>query len=1133
MKKIKDRDHCIPLFRKTVRIMKITILLLTLTIGGISASTYAQSFKISMEKQNTRIIEILKEIENNSEFTFFFNDNQVNVNKRTTVKAHNLSLEEVLSQIFRGLGYKYEIIGFQVLIKSDTGNKSTTNKAYQQRTKKITGYVKDITGEPVIGANVVVKGAAHGTITDATGYFTLQVPENTQLVISYIGYRNQIIQVGNASELTVRLIEDTQKLDEVVVVGYGTQKKINLTGSVASVDISKEAESRPITTMSAGLAGLSPGLYVNSSNNDPGSSASLMLRGQGTLNNSAPLVIVDGVEVSMDNVSPHDVASISILKDAASSSIYGSRAANGVILITTKQGNAGKISINYNGYASFQSVSNLMPLVDNSVEYMEMINEAARNSKLSEPYSAENIQLWREHQGDDPLLWPNTNWGKALFRNVFTTNHNLSISGGTEKLKSYVSFDFSDTPGIIENTGFKRYIVRANNQYQATPWLRIGMNLSGVFTDKERGSNGLSSLFVNSVGSVPTVVPRSPDGRYGGTNNVEDNQAAASPLWYVNGYKGDNTSHKFFSKFFMNLNPLKGLNINASYFYDFHTSKLTTIPTQNDRWNFQTNTILASGKTALYIQKSESRNSRNFMDMDISYEATVLEHLNFKFMVGASQEQFFSESMSVKKEELIDENLTELDAANGASTSSGSRTEWAMRSYFSRLNVNWKDKYLLELNIRRDGSSRFAKDNRWGNFPSMSVGWRLSEEPFMSTLKDTWLNNLKVRASYGSLGNNSIGNYDAIPVLAKTNYVLNNTPAIGFYQSAIANTAVTWESTFVTNIGVDFGLFNNQLNGSLEYYNKFTKDILMNLPAPYAHGAASIPPQNGAEVRNRGLELTLGWQGNISDFNYYIKGNFTYNKNEVVKFKGNEYSLSGIRMIKEGLPINVPYLRIVDRIVQTPEDVALVENIVKNAPIDPATGKQMNPFPYGKPELGDFLYKDLNKDGLINDDDRQVHGHGQSPEFMFGVSLGGSYKNFDISALIQGVTGLEDYFCNDYYTSVLRYSIIVNKQIVDGRWYEGRTTPARYPRLMMSNSKNTRESDFWLENKSYIKIRNIQLGYTLPKQVLSFLSVSKLRAYVGLENFFTFTSYKGLDPEISGVNYPTMKQVVLGINLSF
>ena len=998
----------------------------------------------------------------------------------------------------------------------------------QQQSRRVTGVVLDEQGTPVVGATIIEKGVpTNGAITNVDGEFSIQVTPNSVLAISFIGYKKQEINVGNNTSLRITLVEDLHSLDELVVVGYGTQKKVNVTGSVTSVDISKEAESRPITTLSASLAGLAPGLYVRSATNDPGSSASLMLRGQGTLNNSAPLVIVDGVETSMDNVAAHDVASISVLKDAASASIYGSRAANGVILITTKQGQVGKVQVNYNGYGAFQSVSNLMNLVSNSVEYMEILNEAAINSNVKPYFSEENIKLWRDNQGGDPLLWPNTDWGDALFRTAFTTNHNLAISGGTDKMRSHISFDYSDTPGIIENTGFKRYIVRANNQIQVTPWLRLGANLSGVFTDKDRGSNSLSGMFTNSVGAVPTVVVKSPDGRYGGTNNVEDNQAVASPLWYMNNYKGDNTTHKFFSNFFLNFNPFEGFNVNASYYYDIHTNKYTTLQSQNDRWNFQTNTILASGITALSVGKYEARNSKNFMDANMSYEKTFFEKLNLFVMAGASQEKFFSETMSVSKQGLIDEFLTELDAATGAATATGSRQEWAMRSFFGRINLNWAERYLLEMNIRRDGSSRFASNNRWGNFPSISVGWRLSEESFMEPFRGTWLDNLKIRASYGSLGNNSIANYVHIPVLVSTMYPLNDVPITGFYQNAIANANVSWESTYVTNIGIDFGLLNHRLTGSFEWYDKHTKDILLALPAPYAHGNATIPAINSAEVKNTGVEVTLGWQDKINDFSYYINGNFTYNKNEVTKFKGEEASISGTNMIKEGLPINIQYIRHVDRLVQTDEDLAVVQRYIDNAPAG------VNPFPNGRPQLGDLLYKDINGDGIINDDDRDVTGNGPIPKFMYGITLGASYKGFDFSMLIQGLAGLQEHFRSDYHSSVLRYSIIVNKDVVDGRWYEGRTSKATYPRVQVSDSRNTVDSDFWLYDKDYLKIRNIQVGYTLPKELLSSIGVSRLRIYAGLENFFTFTDWPGLDPEVTGTNYPTMKQVVFGANLSF
>ena len=402
----------------------------------------------------------------------------------------------------------------------------------------------------------------------------------------------------------------------------------------------------------------------------------------------------------------------------------------------------------------------------------------------------------------------------------------------------------------------------------------------------------------------------------------------------------------------------------------------------------------------------------------------------------------------------------------------------------------------------------------------------------MKNITNNWIDNLKLRVSYGSLGNNAIGNYDAIPILGISKYVFNNVPTLGFYQPAIANSALSWESTTVTNFGIDFGLLNNKLSGSIDLYDKFTNNILINLPAPSVLGTASVPVQNSAEVRNRGVELNLGWKQQLNDFSYFIQTNVTYNDNKVIKFKGEEYSLSGINMIKEGLPINTGFMLLVNKIVETPEDLALIQEMIDNA--KDKDGNKINPFPYGTPALGDFLYQDTNEDGLINDADRVNVGTGTNPKLFYSLSLGGSYKGFDASIFMDGVSGIKGYFQNSYYSPVLRWTRIINSEVADGRWYEGRETPAKYPRFLYDgNNRNTRSSDFWYQSMSFFKIRNIQLGYSLPQELISKIDISRLRFYVGLENYFTFTKWKGLDPEVLEMAYPTMKEVVFGVNLSF
>jgi len=1109
--------------------MRVTLFFIVLGVLTTSAKSFSQQ-KFNLNYRGTSIRQILKELHETTDFDFVYSNDDFDTNQKVDLIIENGSVNEMMDNLLRDTGMGYNVVDNVIIIAPKT--MSNFSRIGDQK-QAVTGKVTDSSGAPLPGVSVVIKGTTSGVITDADGKYSLtDVPGNATLVFSFVGMKKEEIEVKGMTTVNVSLTEEVVGVDEIVVVGYGTQKKVNLTGSVSAVDVSKLTETRPITNISHGLAGLTPGLYVKSSDNDPGSNATLLLRGQGTLNTSSPLIIIDGVESNINSVAPEDIASISVLKDAASAAIYGSRAANGVILITTRQAESGKIRISYNGYMAAQSIANKMPLVSNSVEYMEMLNEGCRNSGKKEYFSAENIQNWKDHEGDDPLLWPNTNWIDATFRTARTMNHYISAEGGTDRVRSFLSASIFDTPGIVENTGYKKIGIRSNNRLKVTSWLEVGMDLNGSHSDKDSGSSALSSLFTNSVAFVPTCVNRSKDGRYGGTNNTEDNQNIASPLWYVNQYKGDNITRAFSSRFSAVLTPLQGLTITGSYNYYFSDNKTTTKPTQNDRWNFQTNTIITSGTTRLYITNTDTRESRTFMDGDIAYERNFFDKLNFKIMGGASQEYYNHEKFSAMKYDLINEEMNQINGATGSATASGAATEYAMISYFGRINFDWAEKYLLELNFRRDGSSRFLSKNRWGNFPSISAGWRISEEPFMSSLKDSWLDQLKVRASYGSLGNNSVGNYDAISTLSSTKYVLNNALVTGYYQAKIANGNLKWESTYVTNFGFDFGLFN-RLNASIDLYDKTTKNILIDLPAPLVRGTASIPKSNSAKVRNRGIELALDWKGQINNnINYFIQGNFTYNSNKVVKYKGDEYSLSGTYILKEGLPIKTQYVLLTDRIVETDEDLALVQKYINDAPLD-VNGNKQSPFQYGAPVKGDLLYRDKNGDGLINSDDRDIVGHGVNPRYLFGLTLGASYKGFDFSCQMDGVAGIKSYLNNDYYTSDLRYSIIENKEIIDGRWYEGRTSPAKYPRVTVDEEKNVVASDFWIQDNSYLKIRSIMLGYTIPKRVTSKYSIGKLKIYAELENYFTFTKYHGLDPELTSVTYPTMKQAVLGINLSF
>ena len=668
--------------------------------------------------------------------------------------------------------------------------------------------------------------------------------------------------------------------------------------------------------------------------------------------------------------------------------------------------------------------------------------------------------------------------------------------------------------------------------------MKIGVNLSGYTANTTPVSENINDIYTYGLtGGNPGIAYLDDQNRLGiNANNEDDPQNATNNpynrLRNVSGNIGINTLK---TRMYAILTPLKGLTIQGSYTYDYYDKQKDSKPNFVPMYNFQTNTLYTDGVGQTSIYNYNEKTYRNFMDAIARYERNYLNNrLSTNIMIGASQEQYKRSYFSATRKDLLDPSLGVIGGAIGESSSTGNVTEWAMRSFFGRINLGWDDKYLLEANLRADGSSRFQKDNRWGYFPSFSAAWRISEENFMKDF--TWLDNLKIRGSYGSLGNNTLGsnrdndgNYLSQSLYAQTNYVLGRAVAMGLSQTAIANANLSWETTYITNLGVDYNMFSNRLSGSLEFFNKKTDGILIDLPAPMVHGNATIPKQNAAQVTNKGVEFSVNWSDKVGkDFDYNVGFNFTYIKNNVDKFKGDEPSYNGARMLKEGLPIWSLYVREIDRIIQTDADLALVETMLNNPEVE---GKVV--FPYGVPQKGDILYKDLNGDGLVNDDDRTVIGNGKNPTFTYGVNLGFNWKGIDFSTLIQGVAGIKDVYLSNLYKSGVRQGYQMNQEVIDGRWYEGRTD-ASYPRLLdYSDTRNEQYSDFWVASKAYLKIRNITLGYTLPSQWTKVAYMDRVRVYGSLENFFTFSKWKGYDPEVSGVTYPTMRQAVIGINVTF
>ncbi|MDE7119538.1 MAG: TonB-dependent receptor, partial [Muribaculaceae bacterium] len=889
---------------------------------------------------------------------------------------------------------------------------------------EITGSVTDDTGETVPGATIRVKDRPKTiAVTDLDGNFAMaNVMAGDTLEVSFIGFDTTLepIVAGKTNYQIILGRNQESVLDEVVVVGYSTQRKVDLTGSVSSISSSKLAD-RPLTNATNALAGLASGLTVtNAGGNTPGYEAqSITVRGMGTLNNAAPLVVVDGMTgVAISDINPQDIENISVLKDAASSAIYGSRAANGVILITTRQGTEQAPVLTYSGNIAFETVAKRLNLVTDYADFMEIQNAALTVNGQAPRFSQGKIDEWRNDAGRNPTIYPNTDWQDHIYRNPSVVqNHNLSLTGGGRHMRYNLSFGYINNPGMIYYTDYERYQLRSNIEVNIKPWLAVGANIFG-YIDKnnpssENAAAGGDVIFGSGAfNTVPGMTLYDPaTGLYGGIQNPEEeNVSNFNPYrrqWF---YKNEfpTKTRRLVTKLHARVQPVKGLTLQGSFTYNYWDRRVEQHLTDRNLYRFTADgpVLIREGKVRTYIRRYNYDNNFRSSEITATYQFNV-SRLEGSVLAGASQEYDKDRNELFRVYDLIDDSLTSIDAGATPGEVKGNYTEWAMRSYFGRLNLNWDDKYLLEANLRADGSSKFAPGHRWGYFPSVSAGWRISEERFMNA-SSSWLNNLKLRASYGSLGNNATSSlYMYQSLFATSNYVLNGQIAGGFAQTVLSNPALSWEKTYMTNIGLDFSLLGNRLGGSFDIYEKQTKGILISLPAPLEHGTSQVPNQNAGQVRNRGFELDLNWNDRIGRVSYSVGVNLSFVDNKVIKFQGNVSSINGVYKTQEWRPINQIYVITVDRIVRDQADLDYVQSLVDRNPDYFAT--------YERPELGDFLYADANGDGSLDARDRVEIGHGSLPRLTYGINLGASRNNFDFSALFQGVGDYQVYYNNQAF----------------------------------------------------------------------------------------------------------------------
>lgn len=988
------------------------------------------------------------------------------------------------------------------------------------------GLVKDATGESVIGASVVVKGTTNGTITDFDGNFSLDgIKKGDVIVISYVGYQTQEIK-WNGSPLNVILKEDSKTLSEVVVVGYGTQKKANLSGSVAMVD-SKELENRPIQNVSSGLQGLMPGVAITGTNGAPGQDAGkIRVRGIGTLNEAGPYILVDGIETgTLSAVDPNDIESISVLKDAASAAIYGSKAANGVVLITTKRGKTGQTKISYSGYLSFQNATNMIERMG-SYEYASLLNQALEAEGMSKRFNDTELQKFKD--GNDPL-YPDTDWYDLAYKTGVQHRHNVNINGGSENVKYMASLGYLNQTGILPNAGREQFNARTNLDMKINKRLSARMNLSFIKNDYSDASSayygGSSDQIIRQLNLIaPWIVARYDDGTWG---TISDGSPIA---WLDSGMKVNRDNYNFSGMAAVDYEIFDGLKLTLQGAY--------------------VNNLQNYNYFQKYIKYNENKESdpsqlderfykwdRTNYDALLNYNKNFGKH-NIKGLLGWHTEKYNYKYQKAVRKKFPNNELTDMNAGDASTQSNeGYTAELAMISWFARINYDFAGKYLLEANIRADASSRFAEGHRWGYFPSFSGAWRISEEAFMESAKDSWLSGLKIRASWGQLGNQdalSGSNNDYYPALNTYNldskYAFGGSLNSGYYQRKYRLETISWEKASTWGVGVDFTLFN-KLNGSLDYYNRKTTGIIMDVTVPKEF-ALDAYKDNVGSMRNSGIEINLSYNTKIGQVDFGIAGNFSYNKNEILDLGGgdpNKYldATDGYsQRNKVGEAMNSYYIYRADGFFNSQEEA------------DAYTAKYG--YPFGKTfKAGDLRYVDTNKDGKLTADDREYCGS-SDPKIIYGFNINAGWKGIDLSLMFNGAAGVKRLF--DGYEVYGNFS---GDAAHPATIWRDAWTPdnhdASMPRIFYdtnsASSSRSVQSDFWLQDTSYLRLKNLQLGYTLPKGWLNSVGVENIRIYYSVENLLTFDKMKiNIDPESTSQrlsSYPLLRTHAFGVNVTF
>ncbi len=1088
--------------------MRLSIAFLFLFIGGaIAGNTRAQNTKVSFRVHNETIANVLEAVEKQTDFIFIYDSENVNVDRKVSMEADKTSVFDVLNQLFRNTEIAYTIVNEKIILNKE----KALLASQQQQPKRVTGVVSDEEGNPIVGATVLVEGTSRGGITDIDGRFSVEAEGTNTLSVRYIGYITTSIPVRNRQSISITLKEDAQSLEEVVVIGYGTVKKKDLTGAVSVVNTKTMGEI-PTASVLEAMNGMVPGVEI-SMNARPGDTGFATIRGISNFTNNTPLYVIDGLPTnSIRDMNANDIESIQVLKDASAAAIYGSRAANGVIILTTKKGTAGPVKVDFSASYAIQHYARPFELAD-AAEWSKINTVARQNAGLAV----------MEHD-----MTYDTDWWDAIVRTGNIQQYNVSLSGGNDIGNYYVSGEYYSNKGVLYGSGYDRFSVRVNtNAKKGIFSMGQALTMSNNVVDPTVANTIMDALSMAPV--VPIYNTNNPGG-YGYGDSKTNNNIGNNPIAQDDLVDRTNTNFRVRGTIWGELALMKSLKYRLNLGYELNFDGSKTLRREGD-WRMN------MAYQPSYVNESAGRMDRPLVENTLTFDDTFGKH-SVNLMVGNSYSKETYRQISGEIQDMLQTSSGKyfdvLDAGTNLPQVGGYRNIAVLISYLGRFNYSYDDKYLFTATMRRDASSRVKKENRWGNFPSVSAAWRISKEKFMAPM--TWLDDLKIRTSYGTLGSLNIGFWDYtsdINTSLAATFGTDQSQQNAAIQTNLSNENLKWESQTQLDFGFDLTAFKNRLTFTADYFISKTKDVLTAMPILMTTGnGAGNPVVNAASIENRGFEFTLGWRDQIrKNFSYYANLNWSTVDNKVTSLGyGREDIISGQGRTAIGRPIGEFYLIKTDGIFQSEEEVQAHKN-------SQGTVIQADAKP------GDIRYIDFNDDGKITEADRQMLGSPQSL-FQAGVNMGFAWKNFDVK-----MNWFMDIGC-DVFNATKQYMIGADaagngdSNYLKNFNYWTPENPTTTPRPIAGKINNRRDSDYWLENGSYVKLKTLSIGYTIPKELLSKIHFNSCRVYVTCQNLLTITNFSMQDPEYRKDNiwnkgyrgvaaYPNPLAVNFGIQLQF